>query len=61
MRHPEQLIAYLVSKYAATMDADDPEATVTEMIIVDVIMHIREVSAPHARRALNDMLSDQSE
>jgi hypothetical protein len=48
----------LVGKYRATMDGDDAESTVTEMIIIDVIMFTHECSAPSARRILNAMLDE---
>lgn len=59
MRHPvTELPMILVDKYRAAMDGDDAEATVIEMIMVDVIMFTHECNAPSARRILAAMIDD---
>lgn len=46
------LVSHLICKYAEAIGRDDDSALVAEMIIIDVIMHVNQVSAPHARERL---------
>lgn len=56
------LVSALVVRHAeALMCEESPDIRNTaEMIIVDVIMMVHEVGAPHARRMLADMLSNEA-
>lgn len=62
MLRPHHLISELVARHVGTLGSDDEVvANAAEMIIVDVIMLVHEVNAPHARSILSDMLSEDGE